>query len=155
MDMAKTKVVFVKDASPHGRPGDIKDVAGGFFRNALMPRGVAVFATPDRIKQAEAMRRRREEGERLHHEQMEAYATKMDGIVLEFVKKANEKGGLFDALDTREIIQELHQKGFTAIEEKHIDLERPFDNIGEYTVTLRLGENLPTPALKVVIKEEE
>lgn len=174
--MAKTNVVFIKDAPPHGRAGDIKDVAGGFFRNFLLPRNSAVLATSDRVKQAEAMLRKRERAEEDHRARMETYAKELEGATIEFVKKANEQGGLFDALDKREILAALHQKGFTGIEEKHIDLDRPFDKIGEYTVNLQLGparttevtsptesfqrvrsggENLPTPSVKIVIKKEE
>lgn len=164
--MAKTRVVFIKDAPPHGRAGDIKDVAGGFFRNALMPQGIAVLATPDRVKQAEFMARTRAQTEQTHRERMEAYAKKMEGITLEFVKKANEQGGLFDALDKREILEALHEKGFVGIEEKHLDLERPFDKIGEYTLNLNLGlartteviraggDPISAPPIKILITKE-
>lgn len=154
-DMAKTKVVFIKDMPSHGRAGDVKDVAGGFFRNALMPRGVAVLATPHLIKQAEAIQQKRKDAERRHHERMEAYAKELDGVALEFVKKANEQGGLFDAVDKREILATLHEKGFAEIEEKHIDMDRPFDKIGEYTAHLHLGENIPPPPIKIIIIKEE
>ncbi len=153
--MAKTKVVFIKDVLPHGSSGDVKDVAGGFFRNALMPQGSAVLATPDRIRQAEVTRARRKETARLGRERMEVLAKELDGTTLEFVKKANEQGGIFDAVDKREILQALYKKGFGVIEEKHIDLERPFDKIGEYAVTLSLGENFSTPSIKIIITKEE
>lgn len=152
--MAKTHVVFIKDAPPHGRAGDIKDMAGGFFRNALMPQGIAVLASSDRVKQAEAMVRTRAHAAETHRERMEVLAKELEGATLEFVKKANEQGGLFDAVDTREILAVLHQKGFIGIEEKHIDMERPFDKIGEYTVALSLGENFSTPSVRIIIKEE-
>lgn len=161
--MAKTHVVFIKDAPasprqggpPHGRAGDIKDVAGGFFRNALMPQGIAVLATSDRIKQARAMQRTREHAAETHRERMEMWAKELEGMTLEFVKKANEQGGLFDAVDKREILAVLHQKGFTGIEEKYIDMERPFDKIGEYMINLNLGENFATPSVKIIIQKEE
>lgn len=153
--MAKTKVVFIKDALPHGRAGDVKDVAGGFFRNALMPRGLAVFGTPDRVKQAEAVLRKREQAEETYRKRMETYAKELEGVILEFVKKANEQGGLFDAVDKREILAALHEKGFRGIEEKHLDVERPFDKIGEYSIALSFGENLPTPSIKIIIIKEE
>ena len=152
--MAKTHVVFIKDALPHGRAGDIKDVAGGFFRNALMPQGSALLASPDRVKQAEAMLRKRAHAEETRRERMEVLAKELEGVTLEFTKKANEQGGLFDAVDKREILAALHQKGFTGIEEKHIDMERPFDTIGEYAVALSLGENFYAPSIKIIIKEE-
>lgn len=154
-NMAKTKVVFIKDVPPHGRAGDVKDVAGGFFRNALMPQGSAALATPDRVKQAEAVRRKRGQAEESHRKRMETYAKELEGATLEFVKKANEQGGLFDAVDKREILEALHQKGFTRIEEKHIDIKLPFDKIGEYAVTLSLGENFSTPSIKIMIKKED
>lgn len=153
--MAKTKVVFIKDVPPHGRAGDVKDVAGGFFRNALMPQGSAALATSDRVKQAEAVRRKREQAEESHRKRMETYAKELEGATLEFVKKANEQGGLFDAVDKREILEALHQKGFTGIEEKHIDIELPFDKIGEYMISLDLGEHAVAPAVKIVIIKEE
>lgn len=153
-NMAKTHVVFIKDAPPHGRAGDIKDVAGGFFRNALMPQGSAVLASSDRIKQAEAMQRKRAHAAETHRERMEVWAKELNGFAIEFVKKANEQGGLFDAVDTREILAVLHQKGFTGIEEKHIDMERPFDKIGTYTLSLNFGENFSMPSVTIIIKKE-
>ena len=153
--MAKTQVVFIKDALPHGRAGDIKDVAGGFFRNLLFPRGIATLATPNRLKQAEEALRKREEAARLRFERIKAYTRDLEGVTLEFVKKANEQGGLFDAVDKREILKALHQKGFTEIEEKHIDFTGPFDKLGEYSIELRLGEDLPTSFIKVIITKED
>lgn len=153
--MTKTKVVFIKDALPHGEKGDVKEVAGGFFRNALFSRGIAALATPHLIKQAETIQQKRKEAEQMHYGRMEAYVKKLEGVVLEFTKKANEQGGLFDAVDTREILQVLHEKGFEAIEEKHIDMDRPFDKIGEYTVALSLGENFSMPSVKIIITKEE
>lgn len=164
--MAKTKVVFIKDSPPYGRAGDVRDVAGGFFRNLLFPQGIAVFVTSDRIREAEIKRTRRKEAVRLGLERMETYAKELESVTLEFVKKANEQGGLFDALDKREILEALHEKGFAEIEEKHIDMGRPFDKIGEYTINLQLGParttevirsgggDSPTLPIKIVIIEE-
>lgn len=153
--MAKTKVVFIEETQPYGRRGDIRDVAGGFFRNLLLPRGKAVLATKDRVQWAEEIQKEREAAERLHHEHLEAYAKDLNGVTLEFFKKANDKGGLFDAVDKHEILGALRQKGFTEVEEKHLDIEKSFDKIGECSMTLHLGEGLPTPTVKVIITKEE
>ncbi len=153
--MAKTKVVFIEETSPHGRKGDLKEVASGFFRNLLFPRGSAVLADPSRIAWAHALQQKRTQADQLHQERLQAYAKDLNGVTLEFVKKANERGGLFDAVDRKEILATLHQKGFTAIEEKHLDLEKPFDTIGEHTLKLILGEDLLKPAVKIIIIKEE
>lgn len=101
------------------------------------------------------MQQKRKEAERIHHERMEVYVKELDGLTLEFIKKANEQGGIFDAVDKREILAALHQKGFAGIEEKHLDMERPFDKIGEYAINFNLGGAILAPSVKIVITKEE
>jgi large subunit ribosomal protein L9 len=153
--MAKTKVVFIEETPPHGRKGDLKEVAGGFFRNLLFPRGSAVLADPSRIAWAHALQQKRAQADQLHQERLQAYAKDLNGVTLEFVKKANEQGGLFDAVDRKEVLAALHQKGFTAIEEKHLDMEKSYHTVGEHILKVVLAEDLPTPTLNVVITQEE
>ena len=151
--MRKIKVIFLKDAPPHGLAGDVKDVAAGFARNVLFPQGIALMPTVGLLKQAEALRKKREEGVLLHHEKMAGYAEKLAGLTLTFTKKANEKGGLFDAVDKHEIADALVKQGFE-IEEKYIALERPFDKVGEYTTPINLGEGITSVTIAILIAKE-
>ena len=133
------KVILTKDVGGVGRHGEVKDVADGFALNKLIPNGLAVQATPDRValhaKQQQAIAAALEREDALLKERVQS----LEGFRLELSIKATEKGGLFRSVDQAEIAKALrNQKGFD-IGANAVMLEKPLKTTGEHPVALKAG----------------
>ncbi len=129
------KVVLLKDVKGVGRAHEAIDTADGHALNFLIPKKMAVAATPVALKEAELRRKQMKDrhvlDENLVAERLVALA---EGRVV-IRKKVNEKGHLYDAVDAKEIAE------ITNLPEDAIKIERPFKEVGEYEVPIAYGEN--------------
>ncbi len=136
------KVLFLKHVENVAKPGEIKDVTDGYFRNFLLPQGLAKLATSQTIKEAEGIKKRAEaEATReLAHAQEMIEALKRETLVI--AKKANEEGQLFGSVSAHDIAELCRQKGYNGITEEHVRLEVPIKTIGDHHITLRLKQSI-------------
>ena len=148
------RVILNKDLAPLGEEGDVKDVAKGYARNYLFPRGIALPYTERNIKIFEA---RREEIE-LRKVQKRGDASglkeRLEGLVLEISMPAGPTGKLYGAVTSQTIMDELAKQGYQ-IERKRIDL--PGNNIkaaGKYKATVKLYENTSAELNITVVGQE-
>jgi large subunit ribosomal protein L9 len=147
------KVLLVEDVEKLGQAGDVKEVAGGFGRNYLIPKGFAVLATRGQIRQAEERlqsRRRREEAAR---RDAEAVAARINGVTLRFTARVGELDRLYGSVTNADIASKLHEQIDIEIDRRKIDLEDPIKRIGVYPVKVKLGSGLE-PMLNVVVEAE-
>jgi large subunit ribosomal protein L9 len=86
------KVVLREDIDTLGRKGDLLDVADGYARNFLVPRGLAFQATRGAVKQAEAMRRNRDVRDTRERDAAQTVATALSGVRVEVKARAGEGG---------------------------------------------------------------
>lgn len=151
--MAKMKVLLVQDVEKLGQAGEVKEVAGGFGRNYLIPQGFAVPATRGHIRQAEerlqAQRRRAESARR----DTEALANRMNGVTLRFVVRAGKLDQLYGSVTNLDIATRLQEQTGIEVDRRKIDLEDPIKRIGIYPVKVRLGEGVEA-LLNVVVEGE-
>jgi len=135
------KVILTKDVSSLGQKDDMREVADGYARNFLLPRGLAVPATSGELKAWEGRRAAREAASLVGLKQAEELVKKLDGYELEMSAEANEEGTLYSAVGSDEIIAALQKNGF-AIGRARIRLEEPLKSVGEHTVTLEFSHGL-------------
>lgn len=135
------KIILNKDLSPLGEEGDVKDVAKGYARNFLFPRGIAVPYTDKTVKVFE---RRKEEIEaRKQDKRKDALGVKekLEALEMTLVMPAGANGKLYGAVTSQTIIDELSRKGFQ-IERKRIELPgNGFKSVGKYKITVKLYES--------------
>lgn len=151
---SKMKVLLVQDVEKLGRAGDIKEVAGGFGRNYLIPKGFAVLATRGQIRQAEerlAARRRREDAARHEAEEL---ARRISGTTLRFVARVGELDRLYGSVTNADVAARLSEQLGIDIDRRKVDLEDPIKRIGVYPVKVRLAADLD-PLVNVVVEAEE
>jgi large subunit ribosomal protein L9 len=145
------KVLLVQDVEKLGQAGEVKQVAGGFGRNYLIPKGFAVLATPGQIRQAEEQlqsRRRREEAAR---RDAEALAGRINGVTLRFTAKVGELDRLYGSVTSADITSKLNEQLDLDIDRRKVDLEEPIKRIGIYPVKVRLAAGLE-PMVNVVVE---
>lgn len=134
------KVILNKDHAPLGEEGDVKDVARGYARNFLFPRGIALPYTDRTIKLFEA--RKEEIYERKQSKRTNALGIKekLETLELLIIMPAGANGKLYGAVTSQTVVDELAKQGFH-IERKKIELAgTTFKSVGKYKAMIKLYE---------------
>lgn len=147
------KVILKEYVYKHGVAGDVVDVANGFARNYLIPKGLAEKATKDALKRnenllAQSAMRRQELNEQLVH-----VSDQIDGTELVFGRKAGSNGKLYGSVTTMDLADALLEKTGIDINRRRIS-DRSLRELGTFDVTVRMGADL-APTIKVTIVREE
>jgi large subunit ribosomal protein L9 len=146
------RVLLLKDVYKLGRAGDVKRVADGYGRNFLLPKGLAVLATPGAVKQADKIRASGEATRSRLNEELSGVAEKINGLRLVFPAKAGETGKLYGSITTAMLAEAIEQEaGYTA-DRRQID-SQPIKTIGVHSARLRLTIDL-VPSFTVVVHRE-
>jgi large subunit ribosomal protein L9 len=132
------KVLFKKDVTDVAKAGQVKDVADGYARNFLIPRGFAVVATSNALKQAADLQavaaRHAAEEERAARrlkDQLEAQP-----VVIE--AKAGSQGRLYGSVTTADVAAAIQTQLGTAVERRDLEIAEPVRQVGSYQVSARL-----------------
>jgi large subunit ribosomal protein L9 len=148
------KVVLLQNVAGLGTVGEVKEVAQGYARNFLLPKGLAERATPDLMKRAEDMRRAEERRQLLADAEMAVYAETFEGLEVTIKAKAGAQDRLYGAITNADIAEEVQRITGQDMDKRKIELDEPIHKLGEYDVVIRLSKEL-TPRLKVIVKGEE
>ena len=151
---SKMKVLLVQDVEKLGRSGEVKDVSGGYGRNYLIPKGLAVLATRGQVKQAEerlAATRKREQAAR---NDAEALAARIAGQTLRFTARVGELDRLYGSITNADIAEKLKSQLNIDVDRRKIDLDESIKRIGIYPIKVRLMAGLE-PVINVVVEGEE
>ena len=147
------KVVLRDDVAGLGRKGDICDVAAGYFRNLLLPRGLAMKATKGVEAQAEAMRR----AALLRAAQSRAEAQEIAGrlvpLVITIRARAGEGGRLFGSVGATDIVEAVKEQAGAVIDRRSLVLAAPLKELGEAVVNCQLAGDVEFPITLEVVAQ--
>ncbi|MDI3256679.1 MAG: 50S ribosomal protein L9 [Kyrpidia sp.] len=131
------KVILLQDIKGQGKAGEVKEVSEGYARNYLIPRKLAVEATPANLRALETRQahKRMEAEERLR--QARETAGQLAGLTVEIYAKSGENGRLFGAVTGKQIADALAEHG-VKVDKRKIELEEPIRQPGTVTVRVRL-----------------
>ncbi len=146
------KVLLLRDHEKLGKAGDIKNVADGYARNYLLPRGLAVLATAGALKQAETIRKSEEKRRAKLYAEAQAVANQLAGVTLTFRALAGETGKLYGSITHQMIADEISRKTGQTVDRRQIECE-PIRNLGEHKCTVRLTVDL-NPEVKIIAHRE-
>lgn len=149
------KVILVQDVPNLGQAGDVKDVSHGYARNYLLPRKLAIEATPGNLKQWEQRRRaleRRAEQARLSAASL---AEKLARTVVRVPVRVGEMGRLFGSVTAQDIASALADQTAIEIDRHTIELEEPIRTLGTHEVSVRLGAGVVAKLTVEVVPEGE
>lgn len=147
------KVVFLEDVSAKERKGDIKEVADGYARHFLLPRGLALPATGGAVKAAEKLTAERERKRARQHDEYVQLAGQISGKELRFKGKASAKGTLHGSITSADIADQLSDLVNVDIDKKKIALKSSLHKIGEYDVEIVFSKDA-TATIKVIVEGE-
>ena len=148
------KVVLRDDVENLGHKGDVVDVADGYARNYLVPRGLAMKATRGVVAQAEAMRRNRSAREVREVESAQAQASAISGIRLEIPARAGEGGKLFGSVTATDIADAIQAQRGVQVDRRKIGLDEPVKEIGEVEVVVKLHAGVDATLTVAVVAAE-
>jgi len=147
------KVILTRDVPTVGQAGDLKNVAAGYARNYLIPKGLAVKATPGALKDFERQKVIEARREEKMAERAEALAERLSTVTLTFEAKAGEKGRLYGSITTGDIVEALKREtGETFDRRKHI-LSEPIRQTGEHVISVRLTADV-VAEVRALVKPE-
>ncbi|MDR2246219.1 MAG: 50S ribosomal protein L9 [Treponema sp.] len=135
------KVILNKDLNTLGEEGDVKDVAKGYARNYLFPRGIALPYTEKNIKKFEARREEIEARKSAKRQDAAGLREKLEALELVITMPAGANGKLYGAVTSQMVADELTRQGFPT-ERKRVELPgNSFKSVGKYKVAIKLYES--------------
>jgi large subunit ribosomal protein L9 len=132
------KVILRSDVSDVGKKGDIVDVADGFARNYLVPKGFALKATNGNIQQAASMRRARDIRDAKDRGAAEEIAQKLVPKVITVKAKAGAEGRLFGSVTSSDVATAVQEQTGIELDRRKLHLDEPIKSLGTHQVPTRL-----------------
>jgi large subunit ribosomal protein L9 len=139
------KVILRTDVERVGKKGDILDVADGYARNFLVPRGLALKATDGAIDQAAAMRRARDIRDAAERSAAEDVARQLVPQVINVSARAGAEGKLFGSVTVIDVVDAVQTQTGLAIERRKVHLDEPIREVGTHRVTVKLHPEVEFP----------
>ena len=145
------KIVLREDVDNLGRKGDLLDVADGYARNFLVPRGLALKATKGIVRQSESMRRNRAAREERDRGAADELAARLMGTKIELRARAGEGGKLFGSVTASDVADAVSAQTGVELDRRKIELDEPLKELGPADVVVRLHpEVVATISVEVV-----
>ena len=139
------KVVLRADVEGLGRKGDVCEVAAGFARNYLVPKGLALKSSPGAERQAEAMRRCAALRRAADRADAEEIAVRLAPAVLSVAARAAETGHLYGSVGPADIVAAVESQVGAVIDPAAVMLETPIREVGSHTVVFHLHADVEVP----------
>ncbi len=146
------EVILLQDVEKLGNRGQIVKVAAGYGRNFLLPKKLAVVASPQNRKWIEQQRVKFLKIEAKEKGEAEELAKLVQGVTVVVTRKAGEKGTLFGSVTALDVAEKLAAQGFH-IDRRKIQLDPPLKVLGEYDVPIKLHREV-SATVKVKVDAE-
>jgi large subunit ribosomal protein L9 len=147
------QVILRSDVPELGKRGDVLDVADGFARNYLVPRGLAMKATDGAVSQAASMRRARDLRDAQDRSAAEALATTLVPKVITVEAKAGSEGKLFGSVTAADIVAAIDAQTGAQIDRRKLVLAEPIKSLGTHVVPAKLHADVEFPVTVEVVAE--
>ena len=148
------KVILKADVRGKGKKGQMIEVAEGYARNFLMPKGLAVLATADAVNTMRLQEKAKAKADAEAKAAATEIAEKLKGMQVKVVSKGGEGGKLFGAVTGREISATLKKQHGVDIDSKKLVLDEPIKSFGSYQVKAKLGFEI-SGTVYVIVTEEK
>jgi len=150
MDM---KIILVQDFESLGFEGDIVDVARGYARNYLIPKGVAIEASNSSSKAMELREDKIMDKRMKDKEAAERAREKISQVTITIRQKVGEEGRLYGSVTSRDIARELESEGIM-VDRRKIVIDEAIRTLGEFEVAVKLHPEV-SAKIRVVVESEE
>lgn len=151
--MAK-KILLLNDVESLGRKGEVTSAKEGYIFNFLIPKGLAVIATPFALKRQKKLQEERQKIAAQDRKEAEEIAAKLNDETLAFTVKVDHEGHMYGSVSSLDIVHLIKMQTGIDLDKRFVQLKHPIKETGVSTITLRLKEDV-TCQLQVKILPEE
>lgn len=148
------KVILKADVRGKGKKGQMIEVAEGYARNFLLPKGLAVLATADAMNTMRLQEKAKAKADAEAKAAATEIAERLKGLQVKVPSKGGEGGKLFGAVTGREIAAALKEQHGVDIDSKKLVLDEPIKSFGSYQVKAKLGFEI-SGTVYVIVTEEK
>jgi large subunit ribosomal protein L9 len=145
------QVILVEDVAGKGKAGDVIKVTGGYARNYLLPRGIAIPATDANIKTIERRKEKLAADRAQSLEEAQAAVEKIEGISVTIASKSGEGGRLFGSVTSQDVANAMNEQHGLFIDKRKVALGSPIKTVGEHTVEIKIYPEV-SATLKVLVE---
>lgn len=145
------ELILLEDVEELGKAGEKVNVAPGYARNYLIPKGLAEKVTPGALRQIEARKDRIEAKRKKELEEAQALAAKIEEAEITISMQAGEDEQLFGSVTSHIIADALQEQGIE-VEHRRINLEEPIKELGMFTVDIKLHSDVDVTAKVWVVR---
>lgn len=139
------KLILRSDVTGVGKRGDIVDVADGYGRNFLLPRGLAITASDGAVDQAAKMRRARDLRDASDREAATTIASTLVPKIIAVTAKAGNEGRLFGSVTAADVVAAVAEQTGVELDRHDLEIEPAIKAVGQHTVTARLHSDVSFP----------
>ncbi len=132
------RIVLRTDIDKLGKRGDIIDVADGYGRNYLLPKGHAIRATNGVTDQANAMRRGRDLRDAKDRESAESIARTLVPLVIRIPARSGSGGRLFGSVTSADVVDAVADQAKITLDRRRLHLDEPIKSLGIHEVPVKL-----------------
>jgi large subunit ribosomal protein L9 len=148
------KVILQKPVDKLGLPGDIVEVADGYARNYLMPRGMAVKATKGGVKHVDSLKRAHTTRVNQAKAEAEQVASRLAGTPIRIAAHAGEEGKLFGSVTASDVAEAIDTQAGIRVDRHDVHLEEPIRSVGTHEVRVHLFAEVD-PIISVEVEGSE
>ncbi|SRR5581483_1012524 len=145
MSRTPMKLILTQEVGGLGAPGDVVDVAAGYGRNYLIPRGFAMRWTRGAEKEIELIKRARAAREIRGLEDAQVIAARLNGLRVRMRRRAGANGRLFGSVGSADIAAAVREAGGPDLDRRRIEVRDPIKTIGSHQVKVRLHPEVSAP----------
>ena len=142
--MTTMKLILTAEVTGLGTSGDTVEVKGGYGRNYLLPRGLAIKASRGAEKQIESLRRARAAREVATLDDAKTLAGRLSGLTVTVPARAGAGGRLFGRVTTADVVAAVTAAGGPELDRRRIELPSSIKTTGQHTVTVRVHPEVST-----------
>ena len=147
------KVILQRTVERLGDPGDVADVADGYARNYLIPRGLAIRAEKGALRHAQSLKRAHETRTSAQKGEFEALAARLIQAPVVVHARAGEEGKLFGSVTAADVAEALSAQASVSIDRKDVHLDEPIRSVGTHEVRVHLFPEVD-PVLTVDVQPQ-
>lgn len=147
------KIILQRAVEKLGTPGEVVEVADGYARNYLLPRGFAITATKGAVRHSERLKTAHDQKVAKSKTESEAFAEQLAGVPVRIEAQAGEEGKLFGSITAERIAEELTNAVGRPVDRKKIHLEEPIRSIGTHQVSIHLHPEVDATVTVEVIAQ--
>jgi large subunit ribosomal protein L9 len=149
------KVILRQDVPNLGHAGEIKQVAPGYFRNFLLPRGMAIEATQAQINALQSDKAVRESQKGREQARAGALAQQLGGVTLQIPVRLGEQGRIYGSVTSKDIADALAEQAQVTVDRHDITLGEPLKTIGVHAVPVKLAQGVTSDVQVELVPEGE